>query len=186
MEETIKKAELLILESRYVEALELLEEILEEEPDHREALRLSGIAYMEHGEAEKAVKALDFHIKRWGREPKALEALGCAHFKLGNYGRSRELLREAEESEPGSASIKRNLGVVYQQLGDMDEAYRSLSISNELAPGDFRTIYALAMACLEYRRVDEAAGLLEELLRLSVPSEFRTLARVHLKRIGRL
>ncbi len=183
MEELIHKAEGMILENRYGDALELLEEVLVDEPDHREALRLAGIAYMESGEEMKALKALEFYLRRWDRNPKVLEALGCAHFKLGNYGTSRNLLEEAEACDPDCASIERNMGVVYHKLGDVEKSFRCLQHSNELVPDDYRTMYALAMAYLEYHRSAEAKELLKEMLKLPIPEDFRKIAKTYLTRM---
>ncbi len=184
MEEQIQKAERMILENRYGDALELLEELLVDEPDHRKALRLAGIAYMESGEAEKALKALEFYLRRWDREPKVLEALGCAHFKVGNYGTSRKLLEEAEACDPDCASIERNMGVVYHKLGDVEKSFRCLQHSNELVPDDYRTMYALAMAYLEFNRTAEAKELLKEMLNLPIPEDFRKIAKKHLENMN--
>jgi tetratricopeptide (TPR) repeat protein len=181
MEELIQKAERMILENRYDDALELLEKMLVDEPDHREALRLAGIAYMERGEEDKALKALEYYLRRWGRAPKVLEALGCAHFKLGNYGTSRNLLEEAEACDPDCASIERNIGVVYHKLGDVDNSFRCLQHSNELVPDDYRTMYALAMAYLEFHRSAEAKELLKEMLNLPIPEDFRRIAQKYLE-----
>jgi Flp pilus assembly protein TadD len=183
MEERIQRAQLLIMDNRYLDALEILTEILREEPDEREALRLAGTAWMESGEAGKAVKALDYYRKRWGDDARALEALGCSHFKLGNYGLSREILEEAERLDDRNPSIERNLGVVYHHLGEEGKSIRRLEQSNELGPDDYRTMYALAMAYMLAGRPAEAEPLLEGVLKVPTPEEFRTLARVNLKRI---
>lgn len=177
MNDEIEKADICIKNGLYEEAAELLQCVLEEEPDTTEALWRIGVAYTELNIPEKAVKALDYFFKFNADHPQALEAYGCAQFKLGNYGTAKKYLELALDENHESSTIQRNLGVVYNQLGEVEKSYQSLKRSHEINPTDFRTLYALAMAHLHFRRYYEASVLLENMLSLDIPEDFQSMAR---------
>ncbi len=166
----------LIETGMYEEALELLTGILIEEPDNKEALWRIGVTFTERNEPFKAVKALNYFFQFQKDRPEALEAYGCAKFKLGHYQESQEYLEQAEEYMPESSSIKRNLGVIYNQLGEKAESYSKFQASYDLNPEDYRTGYALAMAHIHFNRYAAAREVLERMLSQQLPTDFRELA----------
>src|SRR6056297_2600110 len=113
----LNRADSMIQNGMYGEAIELLNRILHEEPDNIEAIRSIGIAYTEYNEPMRARKALDYFFLFRQDDPQAFEAYGCACFKMGEYETSGSYLEKAEKLMSDSASIKRNLGVAYNQTG---------------------------------------------------------------------
>jgi tetratricopeptide (TPR) repeat protein len=183
METELERADDLLESGMYDEAVELLNRLLEEEPDDTEALWRIGVAFTEVNEPVKALKALDYYFSlSSSRLPdneesgQAYEAFGCATFKEGNYERARDVLERAEEMLPESASIKRNLGVVYNQLGRKRDSYEKFLASHILNPYDYRTEYALATAHIHYEEYEQAKQVLEKMLELQLPTDFKKLA----------
>ncbi|MDY7030186.1 MAG: tetratricopeptide repeat protein [Spirochaetota bacterium] len=160
---------------RYDEAITELNRILAVEPGDTEALWRIGVCFTEKNDPVKAMKALDYFFKFVQDHPQALEARGCAFFKLGDYQQAREYLEQAEELQPDSSSIKRNLGVVYNQIGMKKEGYERFKASYALNPADYRTEYALAMAHINFDEFDEAQKILLQMLSQQIPDDFREL-----------
>jgi len=179
----INKVDELLGSSEYEEAVVLLEEILCNEPDNKEAVWRIGIAFTELNEQEKALKALDYFFEFDKNHPEAIEAYGCSHFKLGNYGLAKKYLEKAAEINPDSSSIARNLGVTYNQLGEFKKSFEIMSKSYDLNPWDYRTIYALASAHIFYKHYTEAEKLLKEMLQMDIPGDFKLLAQEGRKKI---
>lgn len=181
--EQLNKVDELLADGDYTKAVTFLEEILCEEPDHKEALLRIGIAFTEMNEQKKALKALDYFFEFDRNNSEALEAYGCSHFKLGNYGLAKTYLEKAVELAPMSSSIARNLGVTYNQLGDFEKSYKIMEKSYNLNPWDYRTIYALASAHIFYKHYKEAEILLKEMLEMDIPGDFKRLALEGRKKI---
>ena len=179
----IEKTDKLLAEGEYAEAVDILEEILCNEPDNTEALKRIGIAFTELNEQEKALKALDYFFRFEKDNSEALEAYGCSHFKLGNYGLAKKYLEKAAKLNPESSSIARNLGVTYNQLGKFEKSFNTMEKSYKLNPWDYRTIYALASSHIFYRRYKEAEKLLKEMLQMDIPEDFKHLALEGRKKI---
>lgn len=170
------RADSLIATGMYNEAIELLNRILQYDLDSPEAIWRIGVAFTENKDPRRAVKALEYFFRFDPYHPQALEAYGCAQFKLGNYRRAQDYLELAEKSLPESSSIKRNLGVVYNQIGRKEESLEKFKASYELNPEDYRTEYALAMAYIYFHRYYEAGMLLERMLSQQLPTDFHSLA----------
>lgn len=170
------RADSLIETGMYDEAVELLHRILIEEPDNTEALWRIGVAFTEKNEPFRARKALEYFFRFQDEHPEAMEAYGCSCFKMGEYSLAAEYLEKAEQFMPESASIKRNLGVVYNQLGRKEDGYNRFLAAYELNPEDYRTEYALAMAHIHFRKYQAAEEVLHLMLSRQIPTDFRDLA----------
>jgi tetratricopeptide (TPR) repeat protein len=177
------KADELLANGEYKEAVILLESLLCDNPDNPEAVWRIGIAFTELNEQEKALKALDYFFTFNNNHAEAIEAYGCSHFKLGNYGLAKVYLERAFELDPAGSSIARNLGVTYNQLGDFKKSYKIMEISYKLNPWDYRTIYALASAHIFFKHYKKASELLNEMLQMDIPNDFKRLALEGQKKI---
>ncbi len=166
-------AENLILTGYLKEAKKILSTILLDEPDNDRAVCYMGIILTETGENEKAIKTLDYYIKKHKDTPEAWEALGCAWFKKGDLVRAEEYLLKAEELSPESPSILRNIGVLYGIQNKITESHNYILNSYELNPYDYRTLYSLSYSYLNQKKYDEAKITIEEALYLDFPIDIR-------------
>jgi len=173
MNHTIAQAELLILEGELEQAGELLEEILQEEPDNLEAILFQGIVYAETRREDRAIKALEYYLSREEGSAEAWEALGCAWFRKGDNERGRLFLEKALGYDGESPSVLRNLGIIEEVLGNYEQSFRYLEKSNKADPLDYRTLYALGYSHLNRQEKERAAEYFSSLLTLSIPDEMR-------------
>ncbi len=179
---TLEHADSLIAEEEYAEAVSVLNTILSEEPDYPEALWRVGLCWVELGKPQRAIKALTYYFSFENTNPRALEACGCAYFKTGELHSARRYLEKAKLLNPGSSSVERNLGVVYNQLGAFEKSYEAMKRSYKLNPLDYRTMYALASAHFYYGNYPEAEEIIEAMLAMDIPGEFKAMA-MEIKRI---
>jgi len=84
--------------------------------------------------------------------------LGVSYYQQGSLQAAREKLEKAIEQKPDLAAAHRVLGLVYQQMGDLDEAEAEYREALNLSPKDPDTLndYA-AFLCFERGKV--RAGL---------------------------
>ena len=98
--------------------------------------------------------------------PDALHLLGLIAKERREYQTAIHHIRRALELRPRNAVYLFNLGVVYQQLGDLDEAVRSYRTSLRARP-DPETFYNLGVAEQARGHLSEAARSYERALELN-------------------
>lgn len=168
----IKESEDLIRKGRYDEAIEILTEMIADDPEYLPALLNIGIAYTEKGDNDKAIRALTYYEQIDSGNPEALEAIGCAYLRKKEYDTAEEYLVRARAIAPDNASILRNLSVLLSRTHRGDESFRLLKRAHLLDPTDYLTTFALASAYKAYGSIVEARQLFESLLALnSLPQE---------------
>lgn len=179
----VDQAEHLMREGAFQEAKEILSEIISDDPDDLRAICDIGIAYTETGENTKAIRALEHYIRNDTANPYAWEALGCAKFRCGDLNAAREYLLRALELLPENPSALRNLGILNGMEGRQEAALELLRQSMNLAPGDYRTLYALNCAFRDSQLREERTQILERLGCLELSDDIRReveLARIRM------
>ena len=166
-------AENLILTGYLREAKKILSTILLDEPDNDRAVCYMGIVLTETGENEKAIKTLDYYIRKHKDNAEAWEALGCAWFKKGDLMKAEEYLLRAEDLASESPSILRNIGVLYGIQNKPEKSHSYIMRSYDLNPYDYRTLYALAYSYLNAKQYNDAKSVIEEALYLDFPEDIR-------------
>jgi Flp pilus assembly protein TadD len=166
-------AENLILTGYLREAKKILSTILLDEPDNDRAVCYMGIVLTETGENDKAIKTLDYYIRKHKDNHEAWEALGCAWFKKGDLVKAEEYLLRAEQLAPESPSVLRNIGVLCGIQSKVKESHFYILKSYDLNPYDYRTLYALAYSHLNQKQYEDAKTVIEEALYLDFPEEIR-------------
>jgi tetratricopeptide (TPR) repeat protein len=161
--EQIEQSLQLIRSARYDDAIELLTEILAEEPQNLQALLNVGIAYTESGHNDQAIQALSYYIRFDETNDEAWEALGCAHLRKGEWTEAETYLERARKINPGNGSVLRNLSVLLSQTGRSRSSFMLLKKAYEINPNDYLTTYALATAYRYLDKRDEAKTLFERL-----------------------
>lgn len=114
---------------RLEDAIEAMEQILEINPDHPEALNFIGYSW---ADTDRNLElALTYIIRAMELKPGngyIQDSLGWVYYKLGNLEAARDELTEALELVPDDPHIYDHLGDVYMSLGLPDkalEAYKS-------------------------------------------------------------
>ena len=107
---------------RLAEAEQAYKQILAIDPQHFDALHLSGVIAHQNGKYEEAVALIE---KAVARDPTAFPAfnnLGLAYRALGKLGRAGECFARAVALGPEYVAAHNNLGLVLQAQGRFDEA----------------------------------------------------------------
>lgn len=146
-------------EGRVEGSAQLYARILEQVPDHADALNFLGVAKFQLGDSQAAEKLI--------RQATEL-APGCAaaHNNLGNVlsrlRRTEEAAREYQrviELEPGNVDACSNLGALLRASGKLDEAETLLRRALQLAPKHPEVLHNLGNVLAQTERFEEAVDM---------------------------
>ncbi len=110
------------------------EELLDEAPEHPEALFLLGEAMLELGQPEVAAKAFEQRARHGDDDPEVLLGLGLACYELCDLGRAVESLREVVRQVPDHAEGHFSLGLALEAAGNDSDAAAAFQAAQLLAP----------------------------------------------------
>jgi tetratricopeptide (TPR) repeat protein len=114
------------------------EELLDEQPDHAEALQLLGDALLHGGDHELARQVFEHRVSLDGGSVKALIGLAVSAFHLTDLPTTLETAREAVRQDPGNARAHYFLGLALERSeGRAAEALTELSVAAQLDPGEY-------------------------------------------------
>lgn len=121
-----------------VAAKSLYEGILNQIPDHADALHLLGVVLYQQGDAKAAIPLIEKAIAAPGEETDAdyLNTLGECYRVLGKFSEAEHFFEMVLSKEPNRVSTLFNLGLTYQQAYQWDKAievYRNVVEANEFS-----------------------------------------------------
>jgi arylsulfatase A-like enzyme/Tfp pilus assembly protein PilF len=122
---------------QYQEAVPILEQVLEQEPNTPIAFLQLGRAYMALKEYQKAVTPLRNLVERKPDDAFARYEFGCALVKTGNWAEAMPHFEAAVSQMTGSAMMHFYLALVYQRTSRMAEAMREFQSAVHLDPNNF-------------------------------------------------
>ena len=120
---------------QYEEAIDILQDVLRDEPDNVEAIYWTGLAYESLGDFQKTERYLREAISRDPEYADALNALGYFFAENGtNLNEAVELIKKALKKSPQEAGYLDSLGWAYFKQGKLDKALRQLEMAIRLMP----------------------------------------------------
>jgi Flp pilus assembly protein TadD len=147
------------------EAVDLLEAVLRDDPHNPQAHLRLGYVWLELNDCGRATPHLRAAVE--ARMPSAEPYLGLAGCLAAarRFDAATDLLRGAEQAEPGNPVVRANLGLMALESGRADEAVRRLTEAIEGDPDLHQARFGLARALARIGRRSEAAHQARELLR---------------------
>ncbi len=152
---------------RYDEALSVLRQALQIDPNHLEALYYTGLVHMAQRRPDLAVEALEKARANAPNEPSVLFQLGVAYFAQEQYDKAEPLLSQVFDQRPKTDGLGYYVGFMRYRKKDYQGAIRAFAAGATSDPNlqqltRFYTGLALAILGLPER----AASEVEEALRL--------------------
>lgn len=132
------------------------EELLEQSPEHAEALQLLGVIAAQMGNTTLAIERVRKSVSINPDQPVALNNLGSMLAKELQFDEAIEVYRRAIELKPNYAQAHHHLGNVLVDCDRLFDAIDSYSRAVELVPDDAQSWYALGAALEKVARFDEA------------------------------
>ncbi len=122
---------------RREEAIEVLEEVVEEGTKHPEIFNYLGYTYAEEGiELDRAVELVKKALAIDPENAAYIDSLGWAYYKQGRLEEALEQLLRAVERLPDDATVRDHLGDVYYALGEKEKALVEWKRALEIDPDD--------------------------------------------------
>jgi protein O-GlcNAc transferase len=134
----------------------ILERVTSAFPDFEEALNLLGIALIQQGRHEDAVKAFTSALERSPRLPATYNNLGNALLQTARYEEAAPLFQKAIALEPGSFQGHNNLGRAYKALRRYDASVECYREALRLAPDNHEVHNNLGTLLADIGRHEEA------------------------------
>ncbi|MDZ4202548.1 MAG: tetratricopeptide repeat protein, partial [Gallionella sp.] len=149
---------------RLPEAEALYRQILSVQPNHADALHLSGLIINQWGEKEIAVQMINQAIKSSPRQYSYHNSLGIVLSGQGKQSEAVAAFRKALSLNPDFVAGHRNLGKVFYDLGNMAEAIPCFKKSLALDSASVETHNDLANAYAAQGKFSEAIASFQKAL----------------------
>lgn len=121
--------------ANYEQNIKMLQDVVEKEPENRNAWVQLGHNYFDSNQFLQAVEAYDKALEIDGNDPNVLTDQGVMFRRLGWYDRAVENFRKANELNPLHAQSLYNLGIVYRyDLNDFEKATEAWQKYLDVAP----------------------------------------------------
>ena len=152
---------------RLIEAAETYQQILAADPQHFDALHLSGVIAHQNGRYQEAVALMEKAVARDPTAYPAFNNLGLAYRALGELSRAGECFARAVALSPEYAAAHNNLGLLFQAQGRFDEAATEFRRVLALKPDFAEAHYNLGVALQSNRNADGAISSYRQALTLN-------------------
>ena len=132
--------------------------ILDTDPNHPDALNLSGVIAHQAGNQESAIRLIEQAISVNGANASYYNNLGEAYRAFGRNQDAIEAYGRALRINPGDLAASNNLGLALQSVHRYEEARAAYERAQALAPNDVEVLLNLGNLHREFCRLDESAS----------------------------
>ena len=154
--DALRQAVLWHREGQVHAAAEIYRRILEQVPDHPEALHFQGVALHQLGRSEEGLVSLRRAVALAPDYVGAYNNLGNVLKEKGRTGEAEEAYRRVIELEPRNGDGFNNLGVVLKEQGRLEEAFNAYQQAIALEPRHADAWHNLGNVLKKLNRVEEA------------------------------
>ncbi len=152
---------------RLSEAARAYEQVLQDEPDHPEALHLLGVVSQQLGKSEASLQLLDKAILGSPSNPFFLSSRGNTLQELRRYDEALASYERALAIKPDFAEAWINRGTALRELKRYDEGLASYDKALTLRAGDAELLHAHGNVLRHLRRYDEAIASYDRALAIN-------------------
>jgi len=157
-------------QEQFQEAVPVLEQVLEREPNTPIASLQLGRAYMALREYQKALAPFRTLVERKPDDAFARYELGCALVKTGNWDEALPHFEAAVSLTTGSAMMHFYLALVYQKTSRIDDAAKEFQNALRADSNNFPANLLLGRLFLMNRRAPDALPYLQKAAKLRTDS----------------
>jgi len=152
------------------EAEKLYRGLLEQQPDHPDALHYLGVIGLQVGRADEAVGLIQRAVDARPDYVDAIVNLGNAFLALGQPLAAVEQFRHAQSLAPATAPLHANLGGALQQAGRNEDAIKQYKAALEMQPELAEVRRSLADALFETGQPQAALAEITQAAAAAPPS----------------
>jgi len=175
----IDRANQLFSEKNYDEALTILQQLLEKNPNTYQIHILIGDCYREKGDFDKAIESYERGIEearkdeKMGKEiiAKALAGIGDCYFRRGDFETAQSFFKQSIDTYPENETLAYNVGEIYFSSQKLDEAIQYFTIATQIKPDWPAPYYKLGLVSLNKADYQKARDNFQKFLELEPDSE---------------
>ncbi len=138
----LEQANVLFKEQKYDEAISLMQQFLEQNPEAYQAYASIGDCYREKGDTDQALenyqKVLELakEDESMGKEmtARALAGIGESYLKIEDFEKAQSYFKQSIEAYPENEILAYNVGEIYFSNQKIDEAIHYFTISTQIKP----------------------------------------------------
>jgi tetratricopeptide (TPR) repeat protein len=138
----LEQANILYKEQKYDEALSLMQQFLEQNPEAYQAYASIGDCYREKGDFDQAIKSYNIVIEKaktdeeMGKEmtARALAGIGECYLKMEDFETAQKYFEQSIETYPENEILAYNVGEIYFSNQKIDEAIKYFTLSTQIKP----------------------------------------------------
>lgn len=136
----LEQANSLFQEKKYDEAISLMQQFLEQNPEAYQAYASIGDCYREKGDYDKAIESYNIVLEQaksdrdMGKEmtARALAGIGECYLKMQDFDEAQKYFEQSIETYPENEILAYNVGEIYFSHQQIDEAIKYFTISTEI------------------------------------------------------
>ncbi len=164
---------------QYEAAKAIYQRILAQEPNHADALHLSGLVLHQTGQNEPAVKLIQKAIENNGKNPIYYSNLGITLKTMGRISEAIDCYQKSIELNPQNAEAYNSLGNAYKLQGNSEKAVECYQKAIEIKP-DYAEIYSnMGNVFQEQGKIDEAIAQYQKSLELKPDNQKAHRSLIH-------
>jgi len=138
----LEQANALFKEQKYDEAISLMQQFLEQNPEAYQAYASIGDCYREKGDFDQAIENYNVVLEKaktdeaMGKEmtARALAGIGECYLKMQDFEKAQSYFEQSIEAYPENEILAYNVGEIYFSNQKIDEAIHYLTISTQIKP----------------------------------------------------
>lgn len=136
-------------------------------PARVKILSYMGRAYIETGEHQKGIEALQKVIAAYPNHMNALLNIGVAYGSIGDNQHAVEAYEKVLRIKPDYSKVHNNMANIYMKQKNLDKALEEFKLAAELDPENSVIHFNVGIVEMQKRRYQEAAEALEKAVRLN-------------------
>ena len=157
---------------QFKRSIDILQAVLEEDPDHAEALNYLGISYWRSGQYDQAIPTFEKLVALDTGYASAYNNLGSVYLSQKKYELAEEHFLKAVEYDSRLAGPYNGLGVVSASRGDSSAAIENWKKAVELDNKQYDALYNLGILLTRVGRFEEAVHYLERFIQTAPPLKY--------------
>ena len=166
----------LLNSGRLREGMQILENLIANDPENVNVLYNLGMCYSQLGFIDKSIETLKKCVRHAPRHANARTALAYSYSRNGEYEKALGKLKIALEIDPDNFFALRNCGAVVGKLGRHEEAIACLEKASQLVPDSAEVLYGLGLAYQENGHLKKADDLYKKIIAADKDTKITELA----------
>lgn len=173
-----------LYDGKYLETLEIFQDLYQKVPDNPDVLYNYGICLNEIRDFIGAAQLLEKLVLLDPEYENAKVALGFSYINLNKNDDAIQILEDARKTDPDNILLLRNLGTIYAKTENFDKALEIFNHAETREPTSCEVLYAIALVYNSQKKYSDASRYLSKIIELDTDDTFTNLAKDLLREIS--